>query len=239
MTTAVRSLLYLLAQAVSAVLFSPLALLCASLPSIPRGRIIALWARFNIWTLQWICGVTCEVHGAENIPARPVVVVSNHQSAWETLYFQKLFPPQSYILKWQLLWIPFFGWGLAANRPVAINRAKKVRALEQLLTQGAIRLREGRWLVIFPEGTRMPPGRPAKFQAGGAMVAVRNGAPLLPIAHNAGLFWPKNSFRKYPGVVQLRIGKPIESKGRKAQEVNAEAQAWVHQTLRELPQARA
>ena len=107
-----------------------------------------------------------------------------------------------------------------------------------MLTQGAIRLREGRWVVAFPEGTRMPPGRPGKFQAGGALLAVRSGAPVVPVAHNAGLFWPKNGFLKRRGVIQLRIGAPIESKGRKPQEVNAQAEAWVHKTLRELPQSR-
>ena len=116
------------------------------------------------------------------------MLIANHQSAWETLCFQLIFPPQSYILKWQLLWIPFFGWGLAANRPVAINRSQKVRAMEQLLKQGTVRLNEGRWLVVFPEGTRMPPGRPGKFQPGGALVAAKTGAPVVPVAHNAGVF---------------------------------------------------
>ncbi|MGR3915056.1 MAG: 1-acyl-sn-glycerol-3-phosphate acyltransferase [Gammaproteobacteria bacterium] len=234
-----RSLLYLAGQIASALLFSPIAILCTAVPSLPRARIIGVWARFNIWTLRRVCGITCEVRGLENIPSRPAVLLSNHQSAWETLYFQLVFPPQSYILKAQLLWIPFFGWGLAANRPVAINRSKKFRALEQLLTQGAIRLREGRWVVAFPEGTRMRPGMPGKFQAGGALLAVRNGAPVVPVAHNAGVFWPKNGFAKYPGVIQLRIGAPIESAGRKPQEVNALAQAWVHKTARALPQSRA
>ena len=119
------SLFYLAAQAASALLFSPFALLCVVLPSVPRARVIGIWARFNIWTLRVFCGITCEVRGLENIPPRPAVLLANHQSAWETLYFQLVFPPQSYILKAQLLWIPFFGWGLAANRPVAINRAKK------------------------------------------------------------------------------------------------------------------
>ena len=236
--TVLRSLLYLSVQVASALVFCPFALLCATLPSLPRARLIGAWAKFNIWTLRCICGVTCEVHGLENLPARPAVLLSNHQSAWETLFFQSLFPPLSYILKWQLLWIPFFGWGLAANRPVAINRAKKMRALDQLVTQGAVRLREGRWLAIFPEGTRRRPGRPGKFQAGGALLAVRCGAPVVPVAHNAGLFWPKNSFRKYPGVIQMRIGKTISSEGRKPHEVNAQAEAWIRETLRALPQSR-
>ncbi len=236
---ALRSLIYLLGQIVSALLISIVALLCLPVPSLPRARIISAWARFNIWTLKHLCGITCEIRGGEHIPQRPAVLISNHQSAWETLYFQLVFPPQSYILKWQLLWIPFFGWGLAANRPVAINRSRKVRALEQLLRQGAVRLREGRWLVIFPEGTRRPPGNPGKFQPGGAMIAAKTGAPVLPVAHNAGVFWPKNGFLKHPGVIQLRIGEAIPSEGKTPREINARAEAWIKETLRTLPQSRA
>ncbi len=231
---AVRALIFLSGQIVSAVLISPIALLCLALPSLLRARIIALWARFNIWTLKHVCGITHQIRGAENIPRRPAVLLANHQSAWETLCFQLIFPPQSYILKWQLLWIPFFGWGLAANRPVAINRAKKMRALEQLFKQGVARLQEGRWLVIFPEGTRMSPGRPGKFQAGGALLAVRSGAPVVPVAHNAGRFWSKNSFLKRPGVIQVRIGRVIDSAGKNPREINAQAERWIKQTLREL-----
>ena len=232
----VRALIFLVGQIISAVLVSPVALLCLALPSLPRARIISAWARFNIWSLKHVCGVTCEVIGAENIPKQPAVLISNHQSAWETLYFQLIFPPQSYILKWQLLWIPFFGWGLAANRPVAINRSKKIRALEQLLKQGAARLREGRWVVAFPEGTRMPPGSPGKFQPGGAMLAAKTGAPVVPVAHNAGVFWPKNGFIKHPGVIQMRVGKPIQTTGKKPKQINAQVESWIVETLRELPQ---
>ena len=235
---ALRALVFLTGQIVSALLVSPVALLCLTLPSLPRARIISSWARFNIWTLKIVCGITCEVTGAENIPARPAVLLANHQSAWETLYFQLLFPPQSYILKWQLLWIPFFGWGLAANRPVAINRSRKIKALEQLLKQGAVRLNEGRWLVIFPEGTRRPPGKPGKFQPGGALIATQTGAPVVPVAHNAGLFWPKNAFLKHPGIIRLHIGKPIETHGKNPREITARAEEWITQTLLTLPQSR-
>jgi len=230
-----RSTIFLLLQITSALLFTPVALACLALPSLPRARVIGGWARFNIWTLRRVCGITCEVTGIEHLPAGPAVIISNHQSAWETLFFQLVFPPQSYILKAQLLWIPLFGWGLAANRPVAINRARKVRALEQLLRQGAARLDEGRWLVVFPEGTRRPPGAPGKFQAGGALVAAKTGAPIVPVAHNAGLFWPKQAFLKKPGVIRMRIGEAIDSEGQDARELNARAQRWIVEALRELP----
>jgi len=230
-----RSLVYLIGQIISVLVVSPIALLCLVLPSLLRARIISSWARFNIWSLKHLCGITYHVTGTENIPDRPAVLISNHQSAWETLCYQLIFPPQSYILKWSLLWIPFFGWGLAANRPVAINRSKKGRALDQLIKQGTVRLNEGRWLVIFPEGTRMPPGSPGKFQAGGAMVASRTGAPVVPVAHNAGVFWPKKSFLKHPGTIEVVIGKTIETTNKKPREINTEVETWINQTLQTLP----
>ena len=233
-----RALIYLIGQILSAIVVSMVGVLCVPLPSVLRARIVSVWARFNIWTLKHVCGITYQVSGRENIPSQPAVLLSNHQSAWETLCFQLIFPPQSYILKRQLLWIPFFGWGLASNRPVAINRSKKIRALEQLIKQGAVRLDEGRWLVVFPEGTRMRPGSPGKFRPGGAMIAAKTGAPVVPVAHNAGVFWPKNGFLKHPGVIQVRIGKAIESDGKKAREINTQADTWIKQTLRTLPQSR-
>ena len=233
-----RSLVYLTGQIVSTLLFSPIALLCRALPSLTRARIIKLWAQFNLWMLRHVCGISHHVTGTENIPAEPVVLVSNHQSAWETLAFQLIFPPQSYILKRQLLWIPFFGWGLAANRPIAIDRSKKIKALDHIVNQGTIRIDEGRWLVVFPEGTRMPPGEPGRFQVGGAIVAARTGTPVLPVAHNAGLFWPRNGFLKYPGVVEVKIGKLVPSTGKKARDVNAQVESWIKEALTNLPQSR-
>jgi 1-acyl-sn-glycerol-3-phosphate acyltransferase len=150
-----------------------------------------------------------------------------------------LFPPLSFVLKRQLLWIPFFGWGLAAYSPVAIDRGKKMRALDQLIKQGKRRLEEGRWLVIYPEGTRMSPGHPGKFQIGGAMIAAKTGAPLLPVAHNAGVFWPKKSFLKYPGTIDLVIGPAIKTEGRKAREINAQAENWIKNKISELPIKKA
>lgn len=229
-----RAMIFMLGQGLSAVAVSLIALLCLWLPSVPRARVISIWARFNIWTLKTVCGVTFEVRGLDNLPQQPTVLLANHQSAWETLAFQLIFPPQSYIIKRELLWIPVFGWGLAANRPVAINRRRKMRALEQLLAQGAARLAEGRWVVIFPEGTRRPPGRPGKFHIGGAMLAVQSGAPVLPVAHNAGRYWPKRGLRKTPGVIQVRIGKPLPSDGQTPRELNAQAGAWIQQTLQTL-----
>ncbi len=195
---------------------------------------ITQWARFNIWTLGWLCGIRYRVTGRENIPDKPAIIIANHQSSWETLCFQLVFPAQSYLLKRNLLWIPFFGWGLAMNRPIAIDRSQKTRALDVLTREGKIRLDEGRWLVIYPEGTRMSPGSPGKFQAGGAFVASKTNADIVPVAHNAGVFWPKNSFLKYPGVIDLVIGPVIETEGKKIRQINQETEDWILAALKKI-----
>lgn len=230
-----RSLLYLIGQIISAVIVSLIAICCFFLPSLTRAKVIAIWARFNIYTLRKLCGISYRVIGVENIPRQPSIIIANHQSAWETLCFQLIFPPQSYLLKKELLWLPFFGWGLAMNRPISIDRSKKTKALEHLIKQGIIRLNEGRWLVIFPEGTRMAPGKPGKFQVGGAMIAAKSGHPIVPVAHNAGVFWRKNSFLKYPGVVDVVIGQAIEPDGRTSREINQEVESWIYERLNKLP----
>lgn len=233
------SFMFLVGQVISSILLSPVSLFClflpSLLPSLLRAQIVILWMRFNIWSLQHTCGITYQVHGAENILLKPSIILSNHQSAWETLCFHLIFPPQSNIIKRQLLWIPFFGWGLAATQPVSINRSKKSKALQQLCEQGIKRLKAGQWLVVFPEGTRCPPGQLAMFQTGGALIAARSGAAVVPVVHNAGLYWPKNGFLKHPGVIQVHIGKAIDTNNKKPREINAEAEAWIKKTLETLP----
>lgn len=236
--TAIRSLVYLLGQVLSAVVVEIAVLLTLPFPRRLRDRVIGSWARFNIWTLRVVCGLHYRVRGLENLPAEPAIVISNHQSAWETLCFQLFFPPVSFVLKRQLLWIPFFGWGLAAYRPIAIDRSRKVRALDQLIQQGRDRLAHGRWLIIYPEGTRMMPGSPGRFQAGGAMISSRSGAPILPVAHNAGVFWPRKSFLKYPGTIDVVIGPPVWPEGRKTRAINGEVEHWIRDRLAELPDTR-
>lgn len=233
-----RALVYLSGQVVSVLIIFLLAVIGAFISSNLKDRIILQWARFNIWTLLVIYGITVNIQGGENIPGEPSIIVSNHQSAWETLAFQLIFPTQSYLLKKSLLKIPFLGWGLAMTHPVAIDRKQKVRALDSLVKQGTRRLKEGRWLVIFPEGTRQPPGRPGKFQIGGAMIAARTGVPVVPVAHNAGVFWPKNSFLKYPGTIDLIIGQPIYVDGKKTRELNAEIESTILTNLSRMPMVR-
>ncbi len=234
----VRSFIYLLGQVVSTVVVSLIALPCFFLPSLTRAKVVGIWAIFNLWTLKWVCGITYRVKGRKHIPQQPSIIMSNHQSAWETLCFQRLFPAQSYILKKSLLWIPFFGWGLAANRPIAIDRSEKVKALSSLVRQGKERLAEGRWLVVFPEGTRRAPGQPGAFQVGGALIACRTGVPVVPVAHNAGLYWPKNSFLKYPGVIDIVIAAPLQTQGARPRDINHAAESTVRALIKSLPTQR-
>jgi len=222
-----RSSLFALAQLLVTPPFALLALLTAPLPRHARYRFISGWAAIMLWLLRRLCGVRWSVEGREHLPSQPAVILSKHQSAWETLAFQAIFPPQVHVRKRELLWIPFFGWGLALMSPIAIDRARGLAALRQIARKGKQRLEQGFWVVIFPEGTRVAPGKKRKYQLGGAWLAVHAGAPVVPVAHNAGRAWPKNSFLKHPERITVRIGPPILSAGRDPNAVNAQAEAWI------------
>jgi len=241
---AFRSLLFNAVMLFSAIIYAPLCILAYPLPFRHRFKVIKQWARFNLWVLSHLCHLTYQVKGRENIPQGPAVIICKHQSAWETLVLQNIFPSITWVLKKQLLYIPFFGWGLAMLDPVAINRQAKTKALTQLLTQGGQRLKQGRSLVIFPEGTRTLPGEQIKYQAGGAMLATKTGFPVVPVAHNAGEYWPKDSFVKHPGIITISIGPTILTSGLKTTEVNQQAQAWIEsemaviEAVKKIPNAR-
>ena len=232
-------MLFLVGQLGTAILFTPLAILAYPLPPVTRSRFIGTWARLVIWWLRVTCGLTHSVQGREHLPERPSVILSAHQSAWETIAFQLIFPAQAWVLKRELLWIPFFGWGLAATRPIAINRRRGMRALDAVINAGRQRLQEGRWVVVFPQGTRLLPGERRRFNVGGATLAVRAGVPVVPVAHNAGTFWPRRGWVKRPGVIDVVIGRPIRTDGRRPQQVNAEAETWVAETMAELERTAA
>ncbi len=217
--------------------YSLVAILVSPLPPLPRSRIIAGWAHFVIWWLKISCGLRHEVVGLEQLPAGPCVILSKHQSAWETIAFQVIFPPQAWVLKRELLWIPLFGWGLAASRPIAIDRSAGVRALDKVVRDGIDRLREGRWVVVFPEGTRTTPGERGRYNPGGAMLAVKAQVPVIPVAHNEGDYWPRRGFLKRPGVIRVRVGAPIPTVERRPKQVAAEAEAWIEQQMDDLSQA--
>jgi 1-acyl-sn-glycerol-3-phosphate acyltransferase len=225
--TALRSALFWLALLLFTPPYALIAVACAPLPRLTRYRVISGWSRLMLWCLRGLCGIRWQVEGREHLPSKPSVILSKHQSAWETLAFQQIFPPQVHVLKRELFWIPFFGWGLALMSPIAINRGRGLAALRQMARRGKERLEQGFWVVVFPEGTRVAPGKTRRYQPGGAWLAAHAGALVVPVAHNAGRFWPRNSFLKYPGEVKVRIGPPIESAGRDPETINAMAERWI------------
>lgn len=229
-----RSLLFAIGQWLYTPIFCFFALFTFPISPVRRNQVISLWARNMLWWLKVTCNITYQIKGAEKIPAAPCVILSKHQSAWETLAFQQIFPALVFVMKRELLWIPFFGWGLAMTSPIAINRSAGREALKQLVTKGKERLQKGFWVVIFPEGTRIAPHQHGKFHIGGAWLASGAKATVLPVAHNAGLCWPKNSFIKNPGVITVSIGEAFDASAMKADEVNARVEAWIKQEMPSL-----
>ena len=232
--TSIRSLIFLLLQVVLTPVFSILALLTFPFPPLTRYRLISSYARTMIWLLRAVCGIRHEVRGIENIPKEPCVVLCKHQSAWETLALQAVFPPQVWVLKRELLWLPFFGWGLAMTSPIAIKRSDGKGAIKQLLRQGRERLAQGFCVVVFPEGTRVPFGQRGKYKVGGALLAASAGVPAVPVAHNAGKFWGRHAFYKRPGTITMSIGEPIDPSGLKAEDINRRAEEWIEAEVERL-----
>jgi 1-acyl-sn-glycerol-3-phosphate acyltransferase len=185
------------------------------------------WARTVIGLCRVLCGLTFRVEGLDQLPKEPSVALLKHSSAYETVVQLLFLPPQSWVLKRELAWAPFFGWALAALRPIAINRGSGRQAVEQVVVQGTERLRAGLWVTVFPEGTRMPPGETRRYGVSGTLLAQRAGCLIVPIAHNAGDFWPRRGWRKRPGVVTFRIGAPVDPAGRDVREVNESIQRWI------------
>ena len=222
-----RSLAFALAQILITPPYAIVALATFPLPRLARYRVISGWSHAMIWLAKVMLGIDYRVVGAENLPRTPAVILSKHQSAWETLAFQVIFPPQVLVLKRELLWIPFFGWGLALTSPIAIDRGRGIRALKRMVALGRRRLAQGFWIAIFPEGTRVPPGQRGKYHLGGAWLAVNCGAPVVPVAHNAGLFWGRKAFFKCPGTVTVEIGAPIDSRAHTPESLNATVEEWI------------
>jgi 1-acyl-sn-glycerol-3-phosphate acyltransferase len=232
--TLLRSLLFTAALLVITPPYALLALATFPLPPLVRYRVISGWSRTALFLARRLLGIDWKVEGHENLPACPAVILSKHQSAWETIAFQHIFPPQVYILKRELLWIPFFGWGLALMSPIAIDRSRGFAALRNIARRGRERLEQGFWVVIFPEGTRVDPGERRAYHLGGAWLAAASGAPIVPVAHNAGRVWPRNAFIKRSGTVTVRIGPPIESRDRDPKMLNALAETWIEEQQKAL-----
>jgi 1-acyl-sn-glycerol-3-phosphate acyltransferase len=237
--TPLRSLVFFLLQSALTIIWALLSLLTFPFAAITRYRFITRWSRMVIWLARAICGIRYEVRGLDNLPSRPSIVLSKHQSAWETLAFQVFLPPQVWVIKRELLLVPFFGWGLAMMNPIAIDRAAGVKALKQTLEQGRERLAQGFWIVIFPEGHRVPPGHKGTYHVGGAWLATQTGAPVVPIALNSGWVWPRHAFLKHPGKITVSIGPVIDPAGMKPEELNKTVEDWIESEVARLGDGRS
>ena len=233
---AARALLFYCGYVVSVALWGAVVVLVGwALPyrlRFPFG--VGVWSRFALAWLRITCGVSAKVVGIDNIPHKPCIVLSRHESSWETLFLQTLFKPQATLIKRELLRIPLFGWGYALMKPIAIDRSSPRAALRKLIATGKRRLDDGIWVVLFPEGTRMTPGQRPDFQAGGAALAAATGAPVIVVAHNAGSYWPAHRLRKTPGTIELRIAPPLATQGKSSKTINREAHATMVRMMADL-----
>ena len=228
---AIRTFIFYLMLGASSLIWCTLSFFIAQLMQF-RARyhfINVYWCRWALWMTKVFLNIRFEVNGAENVPDQACVILSNHQSTWETLFISSYFSPLSQVIKRELLYVPFFGWAMAMLRPIAIDRRNPRAALKQIAKEGDDLLKDGVWVLIFPEGTRLPYGSVGKFSRGGAALAVNSGLPILPIAHNAGKFWPSSGWAKKEGTITVIIGEPMyaEDKGpRTISDLNERATAW-------------
>ena len=234
-----RSLFYFALLVITTLTFSlPLMLVGWAAPYRWNALIANAWGLTNLKLLAWICKLHYRVEGWENIPEGGVIFLSKHQSAWETIALRGLLKPeQTWVLKRELMWIPIFGWALAAVEPIAINRKSGRRAVRDIVRQGKEKLEAGRSVIVFPEGTRVAPGQRKRYGIGGALLAEHSGFPIVPIAHNAGTFWRRRGLRKYPGTIQVIIGPVIQTTGLDAQEIIRAVEVWIETTMERLPQS--
>jgi 1-acyl-sn-glycerol-3-phosphate acyltransferase len=195
---------------------------------------VRIWVDATLWMLAVLCDLRYEVRGLENLPAQNGVIFMKHSSAWETIAQIKIFPKQTWVMKRELLWAPVLGWVIFALKPIAIDRGGGRAAVDQVVSRGRARLEEGFWVVIFPEGTRVPAGQTKRYGISGTLLAKHARQAIVPVAHNAGAFWPRRGWLKRPGTITVEIGSPIEVGDREPREVNAEIQAWIEARLRRM-----
>ena len=234
-----RSLLFFSCLVLNTFLFAVLMLLTGLAPFWVRNRICVVWGHLNLWLLKHICGLSYQVSGSENIPDEPCIFLVKHQSAWETIALFAILPHQIvWVLKRELMWVPVFGWALALNRPIAINRSAGRSAVREMVQKGTARLASGNSVIIFPEGTRVAPGTRKRYGIGGSLLAEKSHHLVVPICHNAGVFWRRRDICKYPGTVDVVIGEAYRTDGLTAQAINNNIEEWIESTLENLPQQR-
>jgi len=231
----IRSALFAAFLVITVIPYALACLLWAPLPMHWRYRLTVGWPILAVWGARVICGIRWKVEGFENLPDGPVVVLSKHQSAWETCFLPYCLPRQvCFVYKKELHLVPFFGWGLGLLGMIPIDREKGRDAFDQVVAIGTQRLNSGIWPLIFPEGTRVAPGKVGRYKMGGALLATKSGVPVIPVAHNAGECWRRNAFIKHPGLVTVRFGPVIPSTGLTPDELNARVQEWIEGEMHKL-----
>jgi len=233
-----RSLLFALLITLATVVWAPLCFLFAPMSYRNRYYWTSRWNVFVIWAAKVVCGIRYEIRGYENLPDGPAVLLSKHQSAWETIFYLCTMPrPLVYVFKKEITYIPFFGWGIALLRMIPIDRSKGKDAMARVISIGRQRLADGQWIIMFPEGTRSAVGRQGKYKGGGARLAVETNTPVVPIAMNSGECWPRNAFIKKPGLITVSIGKPISPEGLTPAELLQKVEAWIEAEMRVISPA--
>ncbi len=224
---------------VSVPVYAIFAFSAALVPGVAAFGAARAWARSVLGMLERLCGLSYAVEGIEHLDRENCVVLLNHSSAWETIAQFIIFPPhQTWVMKRELLWVPILGWALMLFKPIAINRRGGRQAVEHVLEQGRNRLDDGCWVMIFPEGTRVPIGQKRRYGISGALLASSTARPVIPVAHDAGRYWPRRGLLKRPGTIRLAIGPPISTDGKDPRVLNIEVEAWIDAKLAEFEAAR-
>ena len=235
---ALRAIAFLLFQLVVTPLYAAAMLLMFWSPRLWTFAMARSWCGVNLWGAKWICGIRWHVDGLAHIPkdtlGQPHIVMAKHSSTWETLSLNQYFPPLAYVAKKELLSIPFFGWGFALASPITIDRKAGTDAMQQIAAQGRERFKQGFWIVVYPEGTRIRAGTRAKYKTGGARLAIAMNVPIIPVAHNAGFVWPKGVFGKRPGTITMTIGAPISPVGKDPAALTREVETWIENEVARL-----
>lgn len=229
-----RSLIFQAYFFISVLLFAFAVFLSWPLPFAVRFGLARTWARTMLWVGRVMCGLDYVIEGTENIPQEPSVIMIKHSTVFEAYAQLAVFPPQTWVIKRELTWIPVFGWGVAAMEPIAIDRRAGRTAVSQVIAQGRAKLGRGIWVTIFPEGTRVLPGMTRKYGVSGAALAREAGCPVLPVAHNAGDLWPRRSLIKRPGLIRFCIGPAIDAAGRSPREINEAVRQWIEAKMAEI-----
>lgn len=229
-----QALLFYFGFTVSTILYALPCVLVRLLPYPWCFAFVSSWCTFNVHWLRLTCGIKYEISGLENIPDQPCVIISNHQSTWETLAFPGIFPTITWVIKKELLYVPFFGWGIASVQPIALNRKQGKKSIRQLISDGKKKIGLGRFVLIFPEGTRIPYGETRPLKSGGFLLAKEAGVNILPVAHDAGRLWSRDRFMKKPGTIHVHIGPAISANGRSTDELRNQYVQWLKQKQSEF-----